>query len=62
MPPYDSYFPGQDAADFRRALLAGQIKAGGQVYSPLTLARVGVLSLLGLIPTAEPTPARSPLC
>ncbi|MBN1814438.1 MAG: phosphotransferase [Anaerolineae bacterium] len=57
-----TYFPGQDAADFRRALLAGQIKAGGQVYSPLMLARVGVLSLLGLIPTAEPTPARSPLC
>lgn len=43
-------FPGHTAADFHRALQAGQVQAGGQVYSPLTLARVAVLSLLGLMP------------
>jgi predicted metal-dependent phosphoesterase TrpH len=53
-------FPGQTAADFRRALTAGQVRAGGQVYSVFTLARVAVLSLLGLIPVAKPSSARSP--
>lgn len=54
-------FPGQTAADFRRALKTGQVQAGGQVYSVLTLARVAVLSLLGLMPVARPSSARLPL-
>jgi predicted metal-dependent phosphoesterase TrpH len=54
-------FPGQTAADFRRALKAGQVRAGGQVYSILTLARVAALSLLGLLPVAQPSSARSPV-
>ena len=54
-------FPGQTTADFRRALMAGQVQAGGQVYSVLTLARVAVLSLLGLMPVARPSSARMPI-
>jgi predicted metal-dependent phosphoesterase TrpH len=54
-------FPGHTATDFRCALKAGQVQAGGQVYSLLTLARVAALSLLGLIPVAKPTTARSPV-
>lgn len=50
-------FPGHTAADFRRALQAGKVQAGGQVYSILTLARVAVRSLLGLMPVAEPSSA-----
>jgi predicted metal-dependent phosphoesterase TrpH len=53
-------FPGQTAADLRRALKTGQVQAGGQVYSILTLARVAALSLLGLLPVAEPSSAHSP--
>jgi hypothetical protein len=45
-------FPGRSAVDFRRALQSRQVQAGGRVYSPLTLARVGALSLLGLMPIA----------
>jgi predicted metal-dependent phosphoesterase TrpH len=53
-------FPGHTTADFRCALETGQVQAGGQVYSLLTLARVAALSLLGLMPVARPTTARSP--
>jgi predicted metal-dependent phosphoesterase TrpH len=54
-------FPGHTAADLRRALEAGQVQARGQVYSILTLARVAALTLLGLMPVAEPSSARSPV-
>jgi predicted metal-dependent phosphoesterase TrpH len=54
-------FPGHTAADFRRALETGKIRAEGQVYSPLILARVAVLALLGLMPVATPTRVRSPV-
>jgi predicted metal-dependent phosphoesterase TrpH len=54
-------FPGKTAQDLRRALLAGQVQAGGQVYSVLTLARVALLSLLGLMPVAKPSSARLPV-
>ncbi|MCP4514440.1 MAG: hypothetical protein GY824_04310, partial [Delftia sp.] len=53
-------FPGHTAADLRRAIQEGQVQAGGQVYSILTLARVAVLSIIGLIPVAEPSAARKP--
>ena len=53
-------FPGQTATELRRALQAGQVQAGGQVYSVLTLARVAALSLLGLMPVAKPSSARVP--
>ncbi len=33
-------FPGKSAADLRRAIEAGQTRAGGHVYSPLTILRV----------------------
>ena len=52
-------FPGCTRADFRRALLTGKVQARGQVYSFLTLAQVAALSLLGLVPMAEPSTARS---
>lgn len=51
-------FGGRTAADFRRALTAGQVQAAGRVYSPLTLARVAALALLGLMPVAQTSPAR----
>jgi predicted metal-dependent phosphoesterase TrpH len=54
-------FPGKTAADFRQALRAGRVQAGGQVYSPLTLARVAVLALLGLMPVARPSATRLPV-
>ncbi len=54
-------FPGKTGADLRRALKAGQVQAGGQVYSILTLARVAALSLLGLMPVAKPSSARLPV-
>jgi predicted metal-dependent phosphoesterase TrpH len=54
-------FPGQTAEDFRRALKAGRVHAGGQVYSILTLARVAALSLLGLARVARPPSAPTPL-
>lgn len=53
-------FPGHSAADFRCALETAKVQAGGQVYSLLTLARVAALSLLGLMPVAEPSAAHSP--
>jgi predicted metal-dependent phosphoesterase TrpH len=53
-------FPGHTATDFRRALQAGKVQAGGQVYSILTIARVAALSLLGLMPVAEAPSARLP--
>jgi len=53
-------FAGRTAADFRCALETGQVRAGGQVYSVLTLARVAILSLLGLIPVAKPSSTRVP--
>lgn len=52
-------FPGCTGADFRRALQTGKVQAGGQVYSFLTLAQVAALSVLGLMPMAEPSTARS---
>lgn len=54
-------FPGRTAADLRCALETGQVQSGGQVYSVLTLARVAVLSLLGLMPVAKPSSARLPV-
>jgi predicted metal-dependent phosphoesterase TrpH len=54
-------FPGQTAADFYCALRSAQVQAGGQVYSPLTLARVAALALLGLMPVARPSAARLPV-
>jgi predicted metal-dependent phosphoesterase TrpH len=53
-------FRGQTAADFRRALTARQVQAAGRVYSPLTLVRVAALSLLGLMPVAQPSGIRTP--
>jgi predicted metal-dependent phosphoesterase TrpH len=53
-------FPGHTAADLRHALAHGQVQAGGRVYSVLTLARVAVLSLLGLMPVAKPSRMRAP--
>jgi predicted metal-dependent phosphoesterase TrpH len=52
-------FPGETSADFGRALRAGQVQPGGQVYSVVTLARVAVLALLGLMPVAKHSSARS---
>jgi predicted metal-dependent phosphoesterase TrpH len=52
-------FPGCTAADLRWALQAGKTEAGGAVYSIFTLAQVAVLSVLGLMPTAEPSTSRS---
>jgi predicted metal-dependent phosphoesterase TrpH len=52
-------FPGRTGADFRRALEEGEVKAGGQVYSWLTLAQVAALSALGYRSTAEPSRVRS---
>jgi predicted metal-dependent phosphoesterase TrpH len=52
-------FSGRTAADFRRALQTGEVQAGGQVYSLLTLAQVAALSVLGLMPMAEPSTSRS---
>ncbi len=52
-------FPGETAADLRHALNTGRVQAGGQVYSVLTLARVVVLSILGLMPVARPSSVRS---
>ncbi len=52
-------FPGETATDFQRALRAGRVRAGGQVYSVVTLARVAILSLLGLMPVAKHSSARS---
>jgi predicted metal-dependent phosphoesterase TrpH len=54
-------FPGQTAADFRQALAKGHVQAGGQVYSVLTLARVAILSILGLMPVAKSSSARAPI-
>jgi predicted metal-dependent phosphoesterase TrpH len=54
-------FSGRTDADLRHSLETGQVQAGGHVYSILTLARFGVLSLLGLIPVAKPSSARSPV-
>ena len=54
-------FPGSTAADLRQSLETGQVHAGGQVYSIVTLARVAVLSLMGLMPVAKPSSARSPV-
>jgi predicted metal-dependent phosphoesterase TrpH len=54
-------FPGRTAADFRRALQKGQVQAEGQVYSVLTLARVAILSLLGLMPVAKSSSVRIPV-
>ncbi len=54
-------FPGRTGTDFRRALQTGRVQAGGQVYSFLTLAQVTALSVLGLMPMAEPSRARSPI-
>ncbi len=53
-------FPGDTAADFRHALEAGEVQAGGQVYSMFTLARVAALSLLGRMPIAQPSLAHAP--
>ena len=55
-------FPGHTGTDFRRAIQTGKTQARGQVYSFLTLAQVATLSLLGLIPMAEPSAARSTTC
>jgi len=52
-------FPGRTAADLRRAIETGQVRAEGQVYSLFTLARVAALTLLGLMPVAEPSSVRS---
>jgi hypothetical protein len=52
-------FPGHTAADLRCAVETGKVKAGGQVYSLFTLARVATLSLLGLMPVAKPTLAQA---
>lgn len=52
-------FPGNSAADLRRAIQTGQVQAGGQVYSMFTLARVAALSIMGLMPVAETSSARS---
>lgn len=57
-----TFFPGHSAADFRRAIQAGKTQAEGQVYSFFTLAQVAVLSLLGRMPKAEPSTARSTVC
>lgn len=54
-------FPGRTAADLRCALQTGRVQPGGQVYSVLTLARVAVLSLLGLMPVAKPSSAHIPV-
>ena len=51
-------FPGRTAVEFRHALKEGQVYAGGQVYSVLTLARVTILSLLGIMPVARPCSTR----
>jgi hypothetical protein len=53
-------FRGKTADDFRHALTAGQVQAAGRVYSPLTLVRVAALALLGLMPVAQPSEARTP--
>ncbi len=53
-------FSGHTAADFRKALRTGKVQAGGQVYSMFTLARVAALSLLGLMPVAQPSLAHTP--
>ncbi|MCP4544501.1 MAG: PHP domain-containing protein [Chloroflexi bacterium] len=55
-------FPGRTGADFRRAIQTGQTQAKGQVYSFFTLAQVATLSLLGRMPLAEPSTARSIVC
>lgn len=52
-------FPGRTGADLRRALQTGEVQAEGAVYSLLTLAQVAVLSILGLMPAAEPSTSRS---
>jgi predicted metal-dependent phosphoesterase TrpH len=54
-------FSGHTAGDFRDALTRGEVQAGGQVYSVLTLARVATLALLGLMPVARPSRARLPI-
>lgn len=52
-------FPGRTGADLRHALERGEVKAGGQVYSWLTLVQVAALSVLGYTATAEPSRVRS---
>jgi predicted metal-dependent phosphoesterase TrpH len=52
-------FPGRTGTDLRRALQAGEVQAGGTVYSLFTLAQVAILSVLGLMPAAEPSTSRS---
>jgi predicted metal-dependent phosphoesterase TrpH len=52
-------FPGETAEDFRHALMTRQVQAGGQVYSILTLTRVAILAILGLMPVAKSSSARS---
>jgi hypothetical protein len=52
-------FSGHTGADLRCALETGKVTAGGQVYSLFTLARVAALSLLGLMPVAQPTLAHA---
>jgi hypothetical protein len=53
-------FPGHTAVDLRRAVETGKVKAGGQVYSLFTLARVAALSVLGLMPVAQPSLVHAP--
>ena len=55
-------FPGHTAADLRRALTTGQVQAGGQVYSIVTLAWVAARALVGLMPVARPSSAHSLPC
>ena len=55
-------FPGHTAADLRRALTSGQVQAGGQVYSIVTLAWVAARALVGLMPVAKPSSAHSLPC
>ena len=55
-------FPGHTAADLRHALTTGQVQAGGQVYSIVTLAWVAARALLGLMPVAKPSSAHSLPC
>ncbi len=49
-----TWFPGRSAADLRRAIKNGAVRAGGTLWTPLSLARlIPVLFRLGL-PSHEP--------
>ncbi len=54
-------FPGATAQDFRHAMLAGRVRAAGQVYSALTLAWVAARLLMGTMPVARPSAVRAPV-